>query len=581
MGLQGWVTNTGNITLTNVTVVVDQPVANTPVFGPVDLPPGQAVPFSGSFIVPTNVGACSITSTLTVTGHSKCSGVAVTAPATAACPVLTAARIMITKTCPATPPPQGGTLVFTGTVANVGNITLTNILVLNNQPTSNTVVFLASRLAPGQVTNFTASYTVPTNCCSVTDTLTTSAFDECDGLPVYDTSTAICPVLYTPLIRVTKTCPTLPGIVGKVLTYSGTVSNAGNITLQGVLVYDSITGSSAPILEVGALAPGEVQPFTAGYTVPPDFCEPDTVTASGMSICGNSTVTDSATSACPVTTAPDIDIIGVAPAQPVSAGQMATFIGTVTNSGNVTLTNVQVVGSMPVPNTPVLGPVTLAPGQTTNFTQSYVVQNCDCCQVVNTYTATGLNRCASVQVVATSTIVTKFVTHPSISVALQCPTNGTTGQTVIVTGTVLNNGDCTLTNVVVVTGTGTQLVGPINLARGEYEEFTTSYTIGGSVNVVATAKDACTSVAVTASHSCGTVVPGTMMSVMAMGGQSVTLGWNSTAGVTYTVQWNTNLVGGSWVDVTGDVVATGSTSSKTVTLPPGAAIRYYRVRVVQ
>jgi len=37
----------------------------------------------------------------------------------------------------------------------------------------------------------------------------------------------------------------------------------------------------------------------------------------------------------------------------------------------VTLNNVTVVNSMPAANTAVLGPVTLAPGQSTNFTHTY------------------------------------------------------------------------------------------------------------------------------------------------------------------------------------------------------------------
>jgi len=43
------------------------------------------------------------------------------------------------------------------------------------------------------------------------------------------------------------------------------------------------------------------------------------------------------------------------------------YSGTVYNSGNVTLTNVTVVNNLPVANTVVFGPTTLAPGVTANF----------------------------------------------------------------------------------------------------------------------------------------------------------------------------------------------------------------------
>ena len=116
-----------------------------------------------------------------------------------------------------------------------------------DRPTTNTVVFRAGSLAPGQSTNFTGSYTVPGNCCTVTDTLTVSAQDACPGPEVGDTSTAICPVIFTPRIEVTKDCPVEPAVPGEPLTYSGTVSNAGNITLTDVVVYNDITGPSNPI----------------------------------------------------------------------------------------------------------------------------------------------------------------------------------------------------------------------------------------------------------------------------------------------------------------------------------------------
>ena len=56
---------------------------------------------------------------------------------------------------------QGGILTYSGTVSNAGNITLTNIVVVNNQPAANTVIFTAASLAPGATANFTGSYQVP------------------------------------------------------------------------------------------------------------------------------------------------------------------------------------------------------------------------------------------------------------------------------------------------------------------------------------------------------------------------------------------------------------------------------------
>lgn len=578
MQLLGWVTNTGNITLTNVTLVVDRPEPNTLFYGPVTLVPGQVAGFIGSFTVPTNVGACSISSTVTARGENKCTGVAVSASAQRACPLVTTPRIVVTKSCPPTPPVPGAQLVFTGSVFNAGDITLTNIVVVNDRPVSNTVVFAARSLAPGQTTNFTASYVTPGNCCSVCDTLTATAQNQCDGTQVKDVATAICPVQFTPLIRITKTCPTQAAIPGEPLEYSGTISNAGNITLAGIIVHNSVTGAQNPILELSALAPGEVWPFTGSFVVPEDFCDPDTVTVQAISICGDVEVSATASSACPIITTPGIVIVSVTAATPVIPGEPATFIGTVLNTGNVTLNNVMVVNSMPAANTAVLGPVTLAPGQSTNFTHTYRVPwNCNCCQVVNTFAASGRDRCASRTVTATRTEVSKFQTHPSLMVVLECPTGGTPGQSLKVSGTVMNTGDIALTNVVVTAG-GRAVAGPVTLVRGETQDFTATYTVGSVLQAVASGVNSCTGATIFGQDTCGQVAAPPVFTATRLSGDDMVLTWSTTAGLTYRLQSCTNVSFGTWTAEPGDVVANGSSASKTVKVAPGA--HFYRVMVV-
>ena len=581
MPLLGWVTNTGNVTLTNLTLVVDYPEANTLFFGPVTLAPGASAGFIGSFTVPTNYSSCTIASTVTARANNKCTGVSVSASSVISCQVLTAPKIWVSKVCPAIPPAPGMPFVFTGTVMNLGNVALTNIVVMNDRPASNTVVFAARLLAPGQSTNFTASYITPSNCCSVCDTLTATGVDQCTGLSVQDSSTALCPVQFTPLIRITKTCPTKASLPGELLTYTGTISNAGNITLTEVVVYNSMTGTQDPIMGVAALAPGEVQAYTGSFIVPIDFCEPDTVTVEAKSFCGDVLVNHSATSPCPVITTPAIVIMGIAPTAPVVHSQPVTFTGRVINTGNVTLHDVYVSSSMPAPNTVILGPVSLAPGQSTNFTHTYVAPwDCNCCGLVNTFATRGQDRCATREVKATSTITAKYLTNPRVILSLECPTGGTVGQQVNASGTVMNSSDITLTNVIIMADTGSgpvHLLGPITLARGEMQDFKASYTKGRSVRVTATANDSCTGIAVTDQDICGETVPVPVISRPTVSGQEITLTWTSMAGMTYKVQSTDNLPGGIWTDVPGEVVATGSTSSKTLVMPTVGNARYYRV----
>jgi uncharacterized repeat protein (TIGR01451 family) len=442
----GTVANAGNVTLTNVVVLSDR-TGTTPVFTVATLAPGASANFTGSFTVPAG-SACSVTSTLTGSGNDRCAGTRVTASVTTTCPVLTMPAIQVTQACPSTPTAQGGTLTFTGTVKNTGNITLTDVVVLNDR-VGTTPVFKAATLAPGAVANFSGRYTVPTNCCTVSSTLTATAKDSCSQVSVQDTATSVCPVLTSPKIVVTKVCPTKTLEPGDLLKYTGTVSNAGNITLVDVTVTNSQSTGGARILGPITLAPGETVNYAAAYIVPVDFCGTDTVTASGYGSCTQALVTSSVTTTCPVTTSPRILVTQSCPTLPTLRGGTHTFTGTVSNPGNVTLTNVFVINNQPEPNTPVLGPITLAPGVLVSFSGSYTAPAA-CCEILSTLTASGQDRCGGTTVSATSSKLCPLMSTPIISVTRVCPTTAVpVGGQFTFSGTVSNTGDVYLTNVFV------------------------------------------------------------------------------------------------------------------------------------
>lgn len=591
MALFGWITNRGNITLTNVTIVVDQPVANTVFYGPVTLAPGQVAGYEGSFTVPTNATGCTFSSTVTVRGNDKCVGTAVSSAVTTSCTLLTRPGISVTKSCPPAAVPPGGTLVYTATVTNTGNVTLNNITVLINQPATNTLVRRIASLLPGTDTNFTGSYVVPGDSCTVCATIIASGADACTGSNVVDTASTVCPVLFTPRITLSKTCPTAPTAVGSPLVYSGMVSNAGNVTLTGVVIYNDVQGAANPVLGVAALAPGEVQVYTSTYTVPNDFCGTDTVTVEAESICGGA-LKQQVTSTCPILTTPGIAVTRLGPVQPVPRGGLAVFNASVFNIGNVTLTNVVVVDNEPALNTVVFHADTLAPGQSANFTYSYTPAcGCCCCQWTETLTARGQDRCASRTVSNTSTIVVPLVTHPSILVAVDCPASGgNLGDTVAYSGTVMNNGDVNLTNVVILSnepGPSTQVFGPVTLAPGETQIFAATYVVTAntpplsSLVVTASGLNACSGVAVLSQDNCaGNLIPSPVLSAPKTGDGQVTLSWSAKIGHIYRVQSTTSLRSGVWVDEPGDITAQATVATKSVAMG-SATQKFYRIVVVQ
>jgi uncharacterized repeat protein (TIGR01451 family) len=503
----GSVSNTGNVTLTNIAVLNNQPATNTLVFTLAALAPGAITNFTGSYLAPTN---CSVTDTLTGTGRSIC-GTAVTNKVTATCPILTTPAIVVTLTCPTISVLPGGILTYSGTVSNAGNYTLTNIVVVNNRPAANTVVFTRTTLAPGATASFSGSYQVPIDCCVVWSTATASG-QGCDGVTVTDTDTSTCTVSTLPNIVVTKICTS--GILhpGDLLTYSGSVSNAGNVTLLNVTVASDQPTNRTSLLGPIALAPGESVSYTASYIVPPDFCGSDTVTASGWDMCSYLPVTNSVTATCPVTMTPRLTITQNCPAQPTPRGGLYTFTGSVSNAGNVTLVNVVVTNNYKfdcytLTNRLVIGPITLAPGVSVNFSGSYTAP-WSCCEVVDTLTARGQDRCSSSNVTATATAVCPLLTTPGIAVVQNCPPASIPmGSVYGYSGYVTNTGDAVLTNVLVFgpQGTNTIVLGPIELAPAESATYSGSYPVPYntcSVIVTARGQDICAGNTVTNLASC-------------------------------------------------------------------------------
>jgi len=473
----GSVSNSGNVTLTNVIVSNDQPAPNTVVFGPTNLAPGQILHFTGSYYVAKDACGPWI-DTLVATATSIC-GTNVTNSATAACPAMTTPRLAVAKVCPIDPVEPGGVLTFAGFVANTGDISLTNVLVVNDQPAPNTIVFGPTNLAPGAVLSFMGSYRTLANACGPwTDTLTATATSLC-GSNVVDTDTVTCAALVRPRVAVTKLCPPAPVAPGGVLTFSGVVSNAGDVPLTNVLVVNDRPAADTVVFGPVNLAVGEARSFTASYTVPEDACGPwsDTVTATATSICG-SNVTHSASASCAAAIVSAIRVAKFCPPAPVRVGAVLTFTGYVTNAGNVTVTNVVVLNSAPAPNTLVLGPTNLAPGQAIAFSGSYETPADICGPLVDTLTASGTTICGS-NLSHSATASCPVVTTPALRVTKACPAEPVApGEVLVFTGTVRNAGDVTLTNVFVVNNVpffNAPVIGPLTLAPGEVVPFTGSY----------------------------------------------------------------------------------------------------------
>src|SRR6185295_1757249 len=168
--------------------------------------------------------------------------------------------------------------------------------------------------------------------CSSADTLTVTGNDATTGIALTNAVSAACTVSTTPGIVVTQNCPANPVSPGGLLTYTGTVSNTGNVTLNNIVVTNNQSGNT-PLISVATLAPGASANFTGSYTAPATGPTTSTSTAHATSLCGVP-VSNTASSTCPLGAGAmsGIVVATLCPALPVAPGGTLVFTGTVTNT---------------------------------------------------------------------------------------------------------------------------------------------------------------------------------------------------------------------------------------------------------
>jgi hypothetical protein len=248
-----------------------------------------------------------------------------------------------------------------------------------------------------------------------------------------------------------------------------------------------------------------------------------------------------------------------------------------------------VVNDRPAPETPVLGPIDLAPGQSTNFSGSYIAPF-DCCgPCVDTLTARGKSICDGSNVIVTASAACPRITTPAIRVTRDCPPGPPImGDLVFITGIVSNAGNGTLTQVVVTDDHAGELVSNLSLAPGEAvwlfgTYFTTNCGPAVPEGISATGRDVCTSVLVSNRYDTTCIVlcptnapaPVVLQSPRVEGGNFI-FTIQSQTGASYVVEFTPTLGPGNWQSLS-PIPGTGGPI--TVSHSATNATGFYRVKV--
>jgi len=350
--MPGKVKNTGTITLQNVWIY-NALTGGIPYWSAESMAPGEERDFYLDVLIPPN--CCTVTASVRAEAVDVCSQQKIMDSATSTCPVLFRPAIAVTKFCPTDVVEEGDTMVVTGTLSNPGDVTLVGVTLVNHAGSEPQTVLGPITLAPNQVVNYKASFTVPGDFCG-DNAIVATGHPFCDDEQSVTASAATrCAVRTAPMIWVEKFCPTLPVSAGNLFTYSGRVSNLGNVTLTNVTVVNSYPSPNTAVFGPITLAPGASADFTGSYTMPDVACESvDVLTATGRD-CTGQEVQNTGSSICPVLHTPMIEVTKQ------SNGQKS-FSGIVRNTGAVPLANVVVKAE-----TVLLGPIDLAPGEIASY----------------------------------------------------------------------------------------------------------------------------------------------------------------------------------------------------------------------
>ena len=488
-----------------------------------DLQPNEEVTFTAIYIVDQDaIDAGGVENMVTVTATAD-DGDNTSALDTTNEPVVTdmaqTPGISLTKeiTNIAEAPFSTGDIIrYSIVIENTGNVTLTGVTLTDDLTDGNgneldltyPTTFDVITLDPGEIKTIEASYTVDQPAADTGEINNTASVvgTAPDGTTVDASQTDVQALIdLSPEISIEKTSSAMPSDgwdKGDTITYTIDVTNTGNVTLSDVTVTDILESLATPADTLsltsgpaysgtgtfdGVLDVGETVSYEATFEITQAAVDAggvkNTASVTAKDSKGNplTPVSDSETNTinrnADMSVAKTITGIGGNTDGKIGVGDVIQYKVVVTNEGNVTLTNIQVVDSLrlgsptatPVDNAAYDSPAgvdlwtqnqTLLPGDSATYVAWYVIDDTAASsgQVINTATATADTPIVDsngdiVELEKSDQISQSIDPIPSIAVTkvVTTPNDGgdglDVGETVLYTIKITNDGNTTLTAV--------------------------------------------------------------------------------------------------------------------------------------
>jgi len=524
------ITNTGNITLTNI--VVTDPMVGLIITGsPIA---SMAAGASSSVITGTytitqaDIDAGSVTNSATATsdeGATDISGTANDNDTSTITTITQTPAVALVKTASV-----GGTgslgdvITYIFAVTNTGNATLTNVVVTD--PMVGLIITgspIASLAAGASSSVITGTYTITQtdiDAGSVTNSATATSDEgatDISGTANDNDTPTITTITQTPAVALVKTASVGgTGTLGDVITYTFTITNTGNATLTNVVVTDPMVGliiTGSPIASLAAGASSSV--ITGTYTITQADIDAGSVTNSATAtsdegatdISGTANDNDTPTTTT-ITQTPAVALVKTASVGGAgSLGDVITYIFAVTNTGNATLTNVVVTDPMvglTITGSPIASMAAGASSSVITGTYTITQADIDAGSVTNSATATSDEGATDISGTANDNdtpTITTITQTPAVALVKTASVGGmgTLGDVITYIFAVTNTGNATLTNVVVtdpmvgliITGSPIASLAPgtIAIAVGTYTITQTDIDAGSVTNSATVTSD--------------------------------------------------------------------------------------------
>lgn len=420
-------TNTGNVTLTDVSITDELDGLSDIVYGdwPAEegvLVPGESVTATANYtLIQADVDAGQVDNTATAVGTPPSGDDPVEDEDTETVPLHSNPELQLSKTGAlaedATVVP-GDTVNYSFEVVNTGNVTLSDVSIADALDGVSDIAYGEwpaddGVLAPGESVTASATYelTQADIDAGQVDNLATASGTPPSGDPVDDEDEHEEPLAQLATIDLIKSgslAEDVEGTAGDVVEYQFEVTNTGNVTLEGIELTDELEGLSDiifgdwPTDAAGVLAPGESVIASATYELTQsdvDAGQVDntaTVTATPPS---GDPIDDADDVTVPVDGQPGVDLVKtgeLSQGANSAAGDQMVYNFTVTNTGNVTLSDVSIVDELDglsdisYGDWPTESGV-LAPGESVTASATYELtqDDIDAGQVDNTASVTG------------------------------------------------------------------------------------------------------------------------------------------------------------------------------------------------